>query len=158
MKNKCGYSKKDLQLIRSFIKEIDKNIKVRISPAGNFECQLTIGKLNIGNKKMDKKQRVLWQEWYEQQEFYVGKVNKRMISLLHEIGHFQTFNFEEYALRNSQEYILIEEYCKGTLSEKELNFAYWNMTNEYKATKWAIEYYRNNRNRCEELAAILNFK
>jgi hypothetical protein len=158
MKNICGYTKQDLQYIRNFIKEINDEIVVRISPAGSFECFLTTFKLRLGKKKAPIEQDILWQEWYEQQDFYMGEVNKRMISLLHEVGHFETFDVNEWLFRNEQQDILINKYLNGEMTLKEINFAYWDLVNEYKATKWAVEYYMKNKNKCDALAKILNFK
>ena len=158
MKNKCGYNKKDLQLIRNFIKEIDKDIVIRIAPNQEFYCQLPLGKIYLGKKKIDDIQ-FYWYNWYQEQEFFSKEeINLRMITLLHEIGHFVTFDLNEWLDRNKKVPQLTEKYCKGELTLKELNFAYWNLPNEYKATEWAVDYYKRNKEKCDRLAKMINFK
>jgi len=156
MKNKCGYNKKQLQLIRYFIKEINEEIVLRISPAGEFSCNLPAYRLYLGNKKL-KYQSALWEKWYRKQEFYCGDVNNRMIALLHEIGHFETFNVDEWLLRNDQVEVLLNQFYDKKISFEDLNYAYWDLTNEYKATQWAIEYYKKNKEKCDLLAQQIGY-
>lgn len=83
------------------------------------------------------------------------KSNKRIISILHEVGHFQTFNEAEFEERNTKEELLNGMYEMGLIDFEELNFAYWNLTNEINATKWAIEYYNKNKKYCDNLIKLL---
>ena len=156
MKNKCGYNKKQLQLIREFIKDINNEIVLRISPAKEFCCNIPEYKLYLGTKKMGY-QSVLWENWYRQQKFYCGKVNNRLIALLHEIGHFETFDTTEWVLRNAKVDDLTYQFYDNKMSFEDLNFAYWNLENEYKATEWAINYYKNNKEKCDLLAQQIGF-
>jgi hypothetical protein len=156
MKNVCGYNKQDLIYIRQFIKEINNEIVLRISPSGAWECSLPKYRIYLGAKKISKDLDYSWQTWYKKQEFYIGdNIFRRIISLLHEIGHFETFNVDEWDARNKIEKKLVKAYINDKISYDDLNYAYWNLPNEYKATKWAIEYYKNNRAKCEKLAAML---
>ena len=52
MKNVCGYNKQDLVYIRQFIKEINNEIVVRISPSGTWECSLPKYRIYLGAKKI----------------------------------------------------------------------------------------------------------
>lgn len=159
MRNKCGYTKKDLELIRNFTKEINEEIVIKISPQGNgFYCKLPNYKIYLGNKRPSQEE-LLWEQWYKEQDFFIGNdINRKIISLLHEIGHFQTFNIDEWLDRNKKVPCLTNRYYNGEMTFKELNYFYWNLINEYKATKWAIEYYKSNREKCERLAEMLNYK
>lgn len=158
MKNKCGYSKKDLQYIRNFVKEINNEIIVKIASNENFYCKLPIYKLYLGNKKMPSYQKEVWEEWYKKQSFYCGEVNYRIVSLLHEIGHFETFDVNEWISRNNEVNHLEYQFWCGEINGKELNFAYWDLPNEYKATEWAIKYYQENKEKCDKLAKVINYK
>lgn len=158
MKNKCGYNKKDLQLIRNFVKDIDKDILIRIAPNKEFCCCLPLGKIYLGQKKM-RGFEIYWYEWYQRQPFYSKEeINVRIISLLHEIGHFATFDMQEWLDRNAEVEKLTERYYNDEISYEELNYAYWNLPNEYKATEWAVNYYKSNKEKCDRLAEMVNFK
>ena len=155
MRNICGWTKQDLKTIREFVKSINNEITLRISPVGEWHCRLMEYKLFLGNKKKPIQEDIIWNKWYREQEFYIGEVNTRVISLLHEIGHYQTFNVEEWELRNKQVNEYIDQYYDYKIELEELNFKYWNTTNEYKATQWAIEYYKTHKAQCEKLAKQL---
>lgn len=156
-KNKCGYSKQDLQIIRNFVKEINNEIVVKISPGKTWECQIPTYRLRLGKKKLDIED-FYWYNWFSQQDFFTDiLINKNVFSLLHEIGHFETFDVNEWLDRNNKVPQLANEYYKGTLTYEELNYKYWELTNEYKATKWAIEFYKNNQEKCNELAKSVKF-
>ena len=143
--------------IRDFIKDINEEIVLRISPSKEFCCNVPACRLYLGTKKLEY-QSLLWEDWYRQQEFYCGVVNNRLIALLHEIGHFETFDVAEWFLRNAEVDDLTYQFCDNKITFENLNFAYWNLENEYKATKWAIEYYKNNREKCDLLAQRIGFK
>jgi hypothetical protein len=66
-----------------------------------------------------------------------------------------TFNKQEFELRNEIEEMLIFMYDNYYINEKEINFAYWNIENERKATMWGVQYFKDNREKCLELAAAL---
>lgn len=155
MKNKNGYSKQDLKLIRNFIHEINSELKLRIATDRFFICVIPQYKIYLGAKKQPIEEDNIWWEWFSKQEFFTEDINKRIISILHEVGHFQTFDVNEWLDRNEKHEKLIDDYYDYKLDMKELNFAYWDLTNEYKATKWAIEYYVNNRVKCEQLAKAI---
>lgn len=155
MKNKNGYTKEDLKNIRKFIKDINNELNLRIATDRFFVCRIPEFKIYLGAKKQPIEEDNIWWEWFSQQKFYTKNINKRIISILHEVGHFQTFDVDEWLDRNKKHEQLIQDYYDYKLDIKELNFAYWNLTNEYKATKWAIEYYNNNREKCEQLAKLI---
>lgn len=156
MKNWCGYSKKELKIIRDFIHEINEDIGVRISTGKNWKCIIPWYRLYLGAKKQPQWIEDLRIKWCSQQEFYDSQVNMNIISLLHEIGHFQTLDLEEWLERNEIEQEIEEEYANSeTMTMEELNFKYFDIPNEYKATKWAFEYYKANKSKCENLAKLI---
>lgn len=154
MKNWCGYSKKELKLIRDFIHEVNNEIIVRISTDKNWKCVLPLYKLFLGAKKQEQWVEEIRLNWCKEQDFYC-EANMNIISLLHEIGHFQTFNLEEWQDRNKQVNELQNLYCENKIDMLELNCKYFDLPNEYKATKWAFEYYKANKSKCENLAKLI---
>ena len=154
MKNWCGYNKKELKLIRDFIHEVNNEIVVRISTDKSWKCVLPLYKLFLGAKKQEQWVEEIRLNWCKEQEFYC-KANMNIISLLHEIGHFQTFNLEEWQDRNKQVNELQNLYCEDKIDMLELNCKYFDLPNEYKATKWAFEYYKANKSKCENLAKLI---
>lgn len=153
MKN-YNFTKEEKQTIRNFIHSIDKSIKVRVSQELRFECDIEKRTIYLGSKKIDKKENKLFQEWFKQQPEYI-KINKTLMSILHEIGHFMTFNKQEFEIRNETEEMLMFMYENYYINEKEINFGYWNIANERKATMWGVDYFKNNQEKCRYLAAAL---
>ena len=151
---KKKFSKNEIKLIKNFIHNIDKTLKVKVSRGGRFECNIEKRIIYLGLKKPNHKENKLFQEWYKQQPEYTP-INKTIMSILHEIGHFQTFNKQEFEIRNQIEQILTFMYEKYFIDEKQINFGYWNIDNERKATMWGVQYFKDNSNKCLELAAAL---
>jgi len=148
------FTKKDRLLIEDFIHSINSNLDIKISENKRFECDIPNKTIYLGIKNINKEELKLYNKWFTRQPFYT-KVNKRIISILHEVGHFQTFNIIEFQERNEQEKWLDFLYENNMINFEELNFAYWNLENELKATKWAIEFYNNNKKYCDNLIKLL---
>ena len=148
------FTKKDRLLIEDFIHSINSNLDIKISENKRFECDIPNKTIYLGTKNINKEEKQLYNKWFRQQPFYT-KVNKRIISILHEVGHFQTFNTLEFEERNEKEILLTNLYEMDLIDFEELNFAYWNLTNEINATKWAIEYYNKNKKYCDNLIKLL---
>jgi len=148
------FTKKDRLLIEDFIHSINSNLDIKISENKRFECDIPNKTIYLGIKNINKEELKLYNKWFTRQPFYT-KVNKRIISILHEVGHFQTFNIIEFQERNEQEEWLDFLYENNIINFEELNFAYWNLENELKATKWAIEFYNNNKKYCDNLIKLL---
>lgn len=155
MKNWCGYNKKELKIIRDFIHEVNNEIIVRISTDKQWKCEIPNFKIFLGAKKREKWINEIVDKWHKQQEFYFEGANMILISLLHEIGHFQTLDLNEWLDRNEKVEQLQNFYCEGKITIEELNFKYFELPNEYKATQWAFEYYKANKSKCENLAKLI---
>jgi hypothetical protein len=93
-------------------------------------------------------------EWFKNQPEYVN-VNVVLLSILHEIGHCFTYNEKRNLQRDEIENMLVFMCEMDAITEKEMNFAYFDIESERLATMWGVEYYKNNRTKCEELAAAL---
>ena len=148
------FTKKDRMLIEDFIHSINNNVKIEISENKRFECDIPNNTIYLGVKNIDKQEQKMFNKWLKLQPEYI-QINKKLISILHEVGHFQTFNQILWEERNEQEEVLTRLYDLDLLTYEELNFAYWDMPNERLATMWAIDFYKNNKKYCNNLIKLL---
>lgn len=78
-----------------------------------------------------------------------------LVSILHELGHHETLDdidmFEEIYCLAEKDTITERYVNKDFSSEQELYDAYFNLTDEYEATTWAINYIRENAEKVKEL-------
>lgn len=75
-------------------------------------------------------------------------INIFLISLLHEIGHVKTYSEEIHQERAFLYFALQMSY--NPEQEDEYNEAYFNIPSEYNATEWGVNYYRENKEKCDE--------
>ena len=148
------FTKKDKQFIQDFTNSINKDLIIAISENKRFECDIPNNTIYLGLKNLNQIENNLFKKWLKNENITI-KMNRRLLSLLHEIGHFQTFNEQEFEDRNSMEKIYNQMYENDLITFEELNFNYWNMTNEKKATLWGIQYYLENTKKCKQLVKIL---
>lgn len=151
---KKRFSKQEIKIIKDFIHSIDSTLKVKISRELRFECNIERKIIYLGAKKPNHKENLLFQEWYKKQPEYTP-INKTLMSILHEIGHFKTFNKQEFALRNEQEQMLTFMYEHYYIDEKQINFSYWSIDNERKATMWGVQFFKDNTPICNKLTKTL---
>ena len=151
------FSKKDIKAIQNFVNSINENLKIKNSEYKRFECDIPNNTIYLGIKNNNKKDNSLFLKWFKQQPEFID-INKKLLSLLHEIGHFQTFNQEEFDKRNELENIYTFMYEQDIISYEQLNFSYWNLENERKATMWGVEFYKNHTTECENLIKFLNLR
>lgn len=151
------FTKKDTLIVNNFVASINNKLSVRISENKRFECDIPNNKIYLGLKNLDNKENTLFQKWLKSKDITIS-INRRLLSLLHEIGHFQTFNEQEFEERNIQEQMFVSMYENGLISYEELNFYYWNMTNELKATMWGVNYYLTNTKKCKQLVKKLKLQ
>ena len=72
---------------------------------------------------------------YEEFNFYIQRDKMFIFSLLHEIGHYFTFDMNNY-----------DNYCKMLKTIPDDDYLeYRKIPEEYEADKWAIEFIKNNR-------------
>lgn len=148
------FTKKDKILIEDFIHSIDDTISIEISENKRFECDIPNKTIYLGIKNTTRDELKLFNKWFAQQPEYI-KINKRIVSILHEVGHFKTFDKAEFEERNLKEELLTNMYENDLIDFEKLNFAYWNLPNERKATMWAIKYYIENKKYCDNLVKLL---
>lgn len=72
---------------------------------------------------------------YDEFNFYIQRDKMFIFSLLHEIGHYFTFDMNNY-----------DNYCKTLKTIPDDDYLeYRKIPEEYEADKWAIEFIKNNR-------------
>ena len=152
LNKKYNFSKIDILLIRQFVEDIDNDIIVRKSKV--WEVDQETNMIYLGTKAPSKQNEYFY-EWYSQQDFFIP-IDITLISLLHEIGHIMKgYNekmLEQRAKMNNMYNFLYEQ---GSITAKELNFAYFDIPEELTATKWGVDYYKSNKQKCEDLAEAL---
>lgn len=73
---------------------------------------------------------------YEEFDLYIQQDKMFIFSLLHEIGHYFTFNINDF-----------DSYCKNLKEIQDDNYLeYRKIPEEYKADEWAVEFIKNNIN------------
>ena len=83
-------------------------------------------------------------------------VNVLVLSILHEVGHFKTLKrmSEMEKLGAFFDKTLLEENFKNFTVETYLN-AYWKVSDENKANKWAVRFANRNPQKVKELEEII---
>jgi hypothetical protein len=72
---------------------------------------------------------------FEEFDLYIQQDKMFIFSILHEIGHYFTFDMNNY-----------DEYCKMLRDITDDDYAkYRKIPEEYKADKWAVEFIKNNK-------------
>jgi hypothetical protein len=143
------------------IKGLERTINNFLFPFGlkgslnnDFSYEYLNDKVNFSivvPKKLDN----WFKEYIYSQWGYIGEVDIFLLSLLHEIGHSETWdefedNFEEYSLKRKQIsfdlHLLYYTNREQNIEEKikELHFKYFDLPEERAATEWAVEYIKSN--------------
>ena len=155
MKKINRFNKKERLLIEDFIHSIDNTLKVKVSKNKMFECDIPKKTIYIGIKNVDKRENELFIEWLKTLPEYQENINRRILSILHEIGHFKTYNEQEFQERQNVFSMLTFMYEQDVIDYKEYGLAYWNMTNEKKATLWGLNFYKTHKKECNNLVKLL---
>ena len=145
------FTKNDIIILQNFINSINDNIQVYKS--NRFECDIEKEQIFVCSKEADDLD-IQFMEWFKNQPEYTP-INVILASILHEIGHIMTYQEQETEQRNALEKMLVFMYEENIITEKEMNFTYWDLDTERNATMWGIEYFKNNRKKCLELAEML---
>ena len=152
MSKKYKFLKRDFDIINQWVNSnIDPDIQIKKSD--RFECDTDEEIVYISNKRWTKLDE-FFDEWYKKQNFYTP-INYVLVAILHEIGHIMTKDddlLEQGYQLNEIYHFMFENNC---ISEKELNFAYFEIPCELLATKWGVDYFLNNSQQCKELAEML---
>lgn len=146
------YNNKEKRTIRNFVKKINTNYRVHFEDK-EFEVDVDNQIIYIGRQDYDMYAQFYY-NWYSKEFPTCKDANWWLISLLHEIGHIETKDLNTSREREEmlETLTLLEEMG---ISEEDINIIYFQIPNEYKATKWAIEYYKANKSKCEQLAKLI---
>lgn len=143
--------KSKIAIVREFVKSIDSNYRVRYS--NQCECDIDNEVIYI-NFKMDNEVEKIFESFCKKT---FGEVFPRvLISILHEVGHIETFDDDRNEERYER-YALLQILWDNTEIDKEtLHHRYYNLPGEIEATTWAVDYIRNNRKKCENFLKMLD--
>ena len=83
------------------------------------------------------------------------KIHPYIWKMLHEVGHFYTFEDCEEDLLSLL--IIANADCKTKEEKKDVDFVYYNMPIEYAATDWAANFVKYNKKRIAFYNKIFNF-
>jgi hypothetical protein len=88
-------------------------------------------------------------------EFHFDVPNIFMISLLHEVGHAQTlWNFSQKQIQSAHRVKKALEKKLEKNNSDEIYSQYFDLSIEKAATAWAVDYYKNNKTRCDEFYSL----
>lgn len=128
---------KEMKLgIYNFIKEVNMDLRVKFQEY-DIECDIYDEIIYIGatfDKQIDK----YFQEFVEQLEPKCKNINPFLLSILHEIGHIETWTEEDLEEKHFLYNMLQMNYKDSDI--KEYNNMYFRIPLEQNATEWGINY------------------
>lgn len=154
MSKRNRFSNAEIRSIQDFISNIDADIQVFRGHC--FEVDIEEEKIYLGNKRFDRVSALFMDYW--QQECKNFNINWCILSILHEIGHIMTTTEELEDNRFQLDNIYSFMYQEQIINEKEYFNSYFSIPAEREATLWGIDYYKNNINICNKLAAALGLR
>jgi len=141
-------------IIQQFIQEnIDEYIEVS-SECECFECDLEEEIIYIPIEA-NKEDTDMFMHFIEQ-EYKEYELDPTVIGILHEVGHIMTYDEDLDKAREIAVLRMRLNFNNFELSLEEYNFNYFKLPAELNATNWAIDFYRNNREKCDRLGVMLN--
>lgn len=148
---KKRFSRKERQIIQGFANLIDDEIIIK--QGKRYETDVPNKVIYLGYKNYTELDE-FFENWFQKQEFYTPIYDK-LITILHEIGHIKcdtTETEEERAILDGAFHFIYEQ---GQISLEELNHAYFEIPAETNATKWGVDFYKNNTDLCEKFAELV---
>lgn len=140
--------------IKRFIEELVPDVKVVFTSESWYykddELDKAIISINLDSEDTDK----LFNE-FTNKAFNI-EINYLLASILHEVGHYYTFNDFDKFTKEMVLNIAETELYNGKLSLKDVQYIYFNTTLEYNATKWAMDYYKANEKKCKDFLRKMN--
>lgn len=133
-----------IDLIRCFVKSVDKNIDVE---SDNRFCVDIDAEIVFVPQKLNDREDEVWSNFLKE-EFKVD-YNSYVMSVLHEIGHIETYTEDLNTERELIYFLLQMKYEEDNFED--FNNEYFKIPMEYIATEWAIDFYKNNMGICEKL-------
>ena len=153
MSKKYKITKKDLVIIQNFIDTIPYEDYIEVSKGSRFEVDIPEEHIFLGSKRFTQLDKYFF-EWLAQRQKSTN-YNFFVIALLHEVGHIMTQDDDNLEQRDILDKIHSFMFDTDLIDERQYNYNYFGFPAEIEATEWAIEYYDNNRQECDKLAAML---
>ena len=132
-----------LSIIKKFVNSIDSEIKVGFD--NDFCVNLSEKKIYIEDYEHPENEKLI-------KNFVKNKFNITMdpflIGVLHEVGHLIT-----YDPQLDEERIVLQSLlslCYDKTQHKKYAEAYYSIPAELAATAWAVQYYKDNKQHCED--------
>jgi hypothetical protein len=122
---------------RNFVKEIDKNIKVKFQKY-DMQCDVDDEIVYIGKSYNIDTDRYFMD--YVKELSPKCKTPMFLLSILHEIGHIMTWTDDNADLKETQFALLEMGYQEGEIDLEECCNMYFRIPLESNATIWAIEF------------------
>ena len=138
-----------LKVIEGFIKGIDPNIEVGTD---DRFCVDIDGEVVYITNSLSSEEDEIWSKFLKE-EFKID-YNPYVMSILHEVGHIMTFTEDLGEEREMIYFLLQMKYVDGNFED--FNNEYFKIPMEYEATAWAVDFYRDNKELCDNIAVELN--
>lgn len=148
MSKRYRFSNKEVEKVQEFIDQLPYDIDIVVSKGSRYECDLEENIICLGSKRYTHYD----EEWFKCFNLKSEMYNSSVIALLHEVGHFITYDPQLNEQRDFLEEMLHLQCTSNSISEKEMNEYYFVLPSEKQASMWAIDFYNENRALCETLA------
>lgn len=132
------------QIIKTFIKAINPKIKVDFN-TDEFYCEIENKKIGIVLSDECDEVETIYHNFLLSQ--FNENFNTFLMSILHEIGHIETYNEDDINEREMLYYFLQLDYTHDKFEE--YNIKYFSIPAELNATTWGVNFYRNNKKLCK---------
>lgn len=132
--------------VKKMVKQIDKSIKVKFGKT--LQCEPTENTIYVAFKT-DKIDKITFMEYVKEIDKKC-KFNDLMLGILHEIGHIYTYDERDEEEYNRDTDLLSLLFKENKLTARQVNEFYLRLPMESKATHWAVEFARLNKNFCKE--------
>lgn len=133
---------KEMKLgIYRFIKEVNPELLVKFQKY-DLECDIFDEIIYIG-ESYDRRTDKYFENFVNQLNPECSKINPFLLSLLHEIGHIETYTEEDMDNKDATYAILKMQYDEDELSDEKLEEycnMYFRIPLEQNATEWGINY------------------
>ena len=137
--------------LRKFIREIDEDFKLSFGNA--FEVDIPEEEIFVTFNKDEEIDKIFLK--FLKKEFNI-EMDMFLISLLHEVGHIMTYDDDMNDDRSVVYGLLKVQFDEGKANIEEYNDMYFHIPAEFEATTWGVQYYLENKEKCDKLVRILN--
>ena len=145
--------KSKISIVKDFVKQINPDYRVKYS--NQFECDPIEEIIYINFKHAEDANNLFSRFCIEE---YGKSYNAVLISLLHEIGHIETFDDDLDEERGNRYALLQVLWELSDIDRETLHFEYFRLPSEIDATNWAVDFIENNAEMCQKLLKELGIE